>query len=255
MKNILIVAGLLAIATVPLSCTKETDNLRTAEPAAARRVKCNLTEFAFMRPYSAGPDTLRFTYNSKGDPVSGIRPVVTTGYPNLEFRYKNGQLSDLLFVYSNGSSGELWHRYQYDKKGRIYLDSIYTFPVELGAYPTVYYDSYCIRLAYDNQGRIIKETYEYSGNPSGETTYSYDANGNLAGGSYDNKVNFRQTNPIWQFLDRDYSVNNRAVYTAYNSNGLPLSTQPASGDNIIGHFLYDGDFTEATLVYDCRGTK
>jgi hypothetical protein len=54
-------------------------------------------------------------------------------------------------------------------------------------------------------------------------SYTYDAEGNLEvpGATYDNKMNINRTNDIWQFLARDYSVNNRLMATAYNSTGFP----------------------------------
>ena len=40
---------------------------------------------------------------------------------------------------------------------------------------------------------------------------------------YDNKMNINRTNDIWQFLSRDYSVNNPFTAAAYNTARFPTT--------------------------------
>jgi hypothetical protein len=87
------------------------------------------------------------------------------------------------------------------------------------------------KLQYDNEGRIIKEdihVIERNLLPVSETItkqYVYDNRGNLVSPlvtTYDNKVNYLRTDPLWMFIHRNYSQNNPQGVTQYNSENLPL---------------------------------
>ena len=55
-------------------------------------------------------------------------------------------------------------------------------------------------------------------------TYQYDGQGNLIRqnpSNYDHKLNLQQLHPFWQFIARDYSLNNPIAAVHYNNFGLP----------------------------------
>lgn len=114
--------------------------------------------------------------------------------------------------------------------------------------------SYTVALEYDRYGRIIHQfdptgTYTFL-----DQTYSYDAAGNLINGAtYDRKLNFRRTNWVWMFIDRDFSVNNPFKAYSYNNGGLPIHFIPFSsletGDS---GFLTENPYTEGWITYQLR---
>ena len=198
-------------------------------------------------------DTMWFTYNVNGDPVTGIRARVSTGYPNFLFRYDHhGRFTDLIGVYGTTLTDggvESWTRYFYDDLNRIVSDSFYSFPAIINGQPTIgEYSGFIISTyEYDSKDRISKVT-----RGSFSTPYSYDEQGNLAGIPHDNKINYHRTNKIWMFIDRDYSLNNPATasYT-YNSAGLPTEIVPFPGT--VGVFMSVAEtsleFSRADIKY------
>jgi len=81
-------------------------------------------------------------------------------------------------------------------------------------------------------------------------TYTYDSRGNLAvagwkSSSYDYKINPLRQNQVFQFVMRNYSMNNAAPQVKYNSLGLPLSMYPSNDD----FFNYPVTYQ---IVYDCQ---
>jgi hypothetical protein len=220
---------------------------------------CNIKRFAYAgSPLGVGRltnDTMWFTYNASGNPVSGIRAFPSTGYPNFLFRYDHfNRLTDLIGVYGQSIADgvESWIKYFYDGRGRIISDSIYGLPLIVNGRPTIaqFTSPSVTAYEYDSEDRINKVSWQHF-----VTTYSYDPHGNLVGPSYDNKVNFHQTNKIWMFIDRDYSVNNpiTASYT-YNAVGLPTRIVPFAGT--VGHFMTVAgtslEFSAADIEYDCH---
>lgn len=175
-------------------------------------------------------DTLRFSYNAYGDPVSIKRPQPSTGSPNWYFFYdSNHRLTDLVGCYGDSieeQNCECWNRFFYDGAGRIVSDSNYFFPWVDNGNPwrgffgnigTLYY-------TYDSYNRITKVDYYDEEIGPQTTNYSYNSSGNLDGYTYDTQTNFRRTNRVWMFLGRDYSVNNRTgsgISYIYNSAGFP----------------------------------
>ena len=111
-------------------------------------------------------------------------------------------------------------------------------------------------FTYDNKNRIIKvksnffysefgETY-----PDTETTYPYNAQGNLVGSyTYDNKVNVYSTHRVWMFLFHNYSVNNIATAVSYNNKNLPLDF---TGVSAPGMRFFEGTFEGAQITYTCK---
>ncbi|HEY4287051.1 MAG TPA: hypothetical protein VGN00_08135 [Puia sp.] len=221
---------------------------------------CALQEFAYKGPYFDAWDTLKFSYNAVGNPVTIMRKQTGTSRLNYFFRYDNkNRLTNLIGSYGTipGTSPEVWNKYFYDGSGRIVLDSVYFFGEVVNGQPTTgeYGNAWAVKYEYDAKDRITKYSYVLGANPYYVETYAYDASGNRTGDSYDSKVNFHQTNKIWMFLDRNYSVNNpvtKASYT-YNSTGLPVTINVTS-DNLS--FLNppeeDEVYIAATIKYDCH---
>lgn len=212
-------------------------------------------------------DSALFRYNALGNPVSIIRGVVGTGSPNYFFRYDaQHRLTDYYGAYSDGRTFELWHRYVYDSNNHIVADTMYMFglvgpngPLPDPQAPPPYDQLYVGNIStyqYDAQHRIIRTTDTYGAPPMGPVYASrliYGANGNLAVirtynpytsdstdtnlSGFDNKINLHRTHPIWQFLDRDFSVNNHANVTAYNAQGLPLTIQGSGTPEVNYSFI------------------
>jgi hypothetical protein len=228
---------------------------------------CRIEQFSYSSNNSVGfegngRDTVVFSYNTAGNPTTAIRPYPGTGYPNFAFRYdQHERLTDLIGVYqidniSNGVIAESWHRYFYDSRNRIVIDSFYLFPLIENGRPTIgdHGALSFLNYDYDAEDRIIA-AHVHIGSIAYTSTYSYDSNGNLVGSAHDNKVNLHRTNKIWMFLDRDYSMNNPlpANYS-YNSFGLPVKIVPPSGTqgsffSVIETAL---EYTEADIRYTCK---
>lgn len=104
---------------------------------------------------------------------------------------------------------------------------------------------------YDSHNRMIRRTVGGS-----SITYAYNAQGNLVtnvyGDSlhYDNKVNFNRTDPVLQFINRDYSVNNPIGASSYNAYGLPLEYPYSHGGSTI-IIDYMG-FFNPVFTYRCK---
>jgi len=200
-------------------------------------------------------DTIRFTYNAWGDPVSGLRKQPATGAPNFLFRYdKYHRLTDFIGAYSE-TGGEFWTRYSYanSRSQYPYADTEYIFPLTItGPPPTVYLERRVAFFEYDAKGRITKITTKSSDPhiPDGVDVFTYNPDGSEPGATYDDKVNLSLTNKIWMFLNRSYSPHNLFTATAYNAFGLPtwldLTSQPETVYYFIG---YQADL--AQFVYDC----
>lgn len=195
-----------------------------------------------------GGSTVRglFTYNN-GKPVSLVYNQIATGFQNYYFQYdKLGRLKSYRMRYSeNDPMEEVVHVYGYDANNRIVSDTIPGFNVST--------------FTYDSQQRIIKENIRYNNPniPTRNRTFTYDNRGNLAvagwkSSSYDNKVSIFRSNPVFQFIFRNYSRNNAAPQAKYNSKGLLLSMNPANDDffNAGPTAAYAGVITR--VLYDCQ---
>lgn len=205
--------------------------------------------------YSLGNDidNLQFSYNSVGDPVSITRTLgAQTGRPNYLFKYdQKKRLTDFVGHYNNNSA-EFWHRYFYDNRGNIVLDSTYIFVQTANGFPENAYTRQLTYYSYDNKQRIIRDSTVFSGSiPSVVNIYDYDNDGNRTGRNYDDQININRTNKIWMFLNRDYSVNNPYKAVNYNTTGLPLSINLTSGENSV-NFL-GNVFYKSEVIYQCDG--
>ncbi|PWV50499.1 hypothetical protein [Chitinophaga sp. S165] len=217
-------------------------------------------------------------YNAAGNPILRLRSNVGTGNENESYRYDaKNRLTDQITHYNTKEEyGELfweWHRFKYDNRNRIYLDSFYSIGL-IGDNPVVFpphgpaLDYLIIRFEYDHKDRIIRETSNFSdGQPWYVRTYIYDNRQNLiktvnahpSSGyvdttyfdTYDNKVNYLRTNKVWQFLSRDYSENNPIAAVNYNKYGLPLKFRPDIKTGGRTHFL-DIVYSDLDITYKCK---
>jgi len=222
---------------------------------------CSIKEFRYDGEFAVN-ETIAFTYNALGDPVTVTRDATSTGSPDFLFKYdKKHRLSDLIGAYSivEVLGVEEWHRYFYDHHDRIISDSFYFFPTIVNGRPTKgkFGSIIIITYEYDSKNRINRSSayYEESPDPNvpfSTDTYSYDAKGNLVGpAAYDNKINLHRTNKIWMFLGKDYSVNNPVTGSLeYNVFGLP--TKISVADGMPGAFFWDFYYTDADIKYSCR---
>jgi len=264
MKNSRFYTAAIALVIIVLSfpgCSKLVDYIK--HPGSGGLPICAIKSFAFHNDGSEfGDDSVVFSYNAAGNPVSAIRRATATGVPNFYFLYDhNNRLTDLIGAYDsdyiNNSRVETWNKYYYDASGHIVLDSCFNFPDVVNGQPTTGFlgDVFLVTFNYDSYDRVTKMTTTFTdAEPTRVETYSYNAQGNRVGASYDNKVNFHQTNKIWMFIDRDYSLNNptTASYT-YNGTGLPTKITVAIGG--MGFFnapLTVYFYKNASLLYDCH---
>jgi|GEM_PF-1260565 len=173
------------------------------------------------------------TYNKLGDPVSILKsPHPVEGNVDCIFWYdKKGRLSDYIGVYTDHENYEFWYHYYYDKSDRIAVDSIYIFgsmknnkPNKMAERGTAY--------QYDDMGRIVKATErDWDGQHAWDQTFEYDERGNLKPyytTQYDNNYNPLLLHKVWQFIARDYSVNNRVSQIRpiqYNNKKFPVYYQ------------------------------
>jgi len=170
-------------------------------------------------------NTLRFYYNSKGDPIRLDFDRNETGKPDYFFTYDNkGRLTELVTKYE--SAVEFTHHYYYNSKHFVSYDTTFY------GRPTSYLIYVINKYSYDDKGRISRVDHKASSGPEFVSRFEYNDAGNrtlafnntpLDGSTYDNKVNFLRTNLIFAFLQRDYSMNNRRAATSYNAKNLPLA--------------------------------
>lgn len=239
------------------SCKKTSTELSgpeelVAPPNGGNPAKnCLITQITTTDPSYASTSAV-FEYNQKGDPVTITPAVVGTGKPRHEFRYSNNHLlTDYIGAYENGFF-EFWYKYEYDNHKRIIRDTQYVF----GEYLDEPTNSFYVRVTdyvYDDQGRIIQTTTTQL-QPTvsvSVTNYTYNADGNLTGRTYDDQVNLHRTNPIYQFIDRDYSMNNPVAPTGYNSAGLPTGyNAPPFPQGFLHGTIYLGS---SVISYECKG--
>ncbi|WP_298735161.1 hypothetical protein [uncultured Chitinophaga sp.] len=206
-------------------------------------------------------DSAVFVYNAKGDPVSITRTIPTTGHPNYLFYYDaHRRLTDYIGVYSDGVHFEFRRRYGYDSKNRIVQDTLFTFGA-LTDPPQQWYVELITTYTYDARNRIIRQDDQhprtggryimrYVYNEEGNLEKVYNGNSVIFTYTYDNKVNLHRTHPVWQFIDRDFSVNNPFQAITYNKRGLPLKVEsdPTKFDKYFLGIAYH----QLEVSYSCR---
>ena len=220
-----------------------------------------------------------FEYDAKGNPLAITIP--DPEFPTQDYRFrhdKQNRITDIIYGYFTGTLTNRfskWQRLKYDNKNRVSIDSIY-YGGMVGDNPIIVPDIYSfIHVAYftyDAKDRIIKETDTYRYQSMGELSYRdilyyYGPGGNLDtvqygvphsnGAStqyykgYDSLVNIRRTNPLWQFMDRDYSVNNAIVTSAPNKYKLPTKMVGTRADQHL-YFLDLGATSVMDIEYACK---
>ena len=206
---------------------------------------------------SAGQPDQKFIlvlYDQYENPVVITQPAVGTGRPYRTFKYDQWhRLREYRGEYANGNY-EFWHFYGFDNNGRIGVDTTYIFGAIGPTGPLNYFERRISQITYDAQGRVITvNTVSSIGSPSMES-YSYDAAGNKVyppafGIVYDNKMNLNRTNDIWQFLNRDYSMNNPFMAGAYNGTNYPTVINDAHPSQ---SFLNEWKLANSQIGYSCR---
>lgn len=250
---------MILVAALALgSCTKNDLAVEsTIHPIIANEAttpdlsKCKIRRIYQETIPSGRVETAVFTYNHAGNPYSVIYANSGTSFANHFFFYDaKNRLKEYQQRWGDTYVHE-YHFYRYNDRGQIIVDSSIRSDAN-AAYPYEYVST----IEYDNLGRIVKETIVNTRNgnaPLNATrrpTYTYDVRGNLAvafwkSSSYDNKVNPLRQSPVFQFIHRNYSLNNSAPQSKYNSLGLPLSMKPTN-DSFFN--------TPETLkvIYDCQ---
>lgn len=243
----------IAIIALPISlasCMKENISEQQISQAVASNVttidlsKCKLRRLYYI-VYNDISATAVFSYNKAGNPYSVLYSNGGTGVSDYYFFY---DAKNRLKEYHGSWTGSR-NYYTHNAMDQIVKDSAVIMDC-CGRLTSINVS----RIEYDAQGRIVKETIVNKFNDYGPAggvyrpTYTYDARGNLAvagwkSSSYDNKVNPLRQSPVFQFIHRNYSMNNPAVQPKYNSLGLPLSMVPYNDE------FFNGNATK--LIYDC----
>ncbi|SFN46110.1 hypothetical protein SAMN05428949_2908 [Chitinophaga sp. YR627] len=237
---------------------------------------CQIQSFEGDNYWWEGHVVNNLTYNKAGNPVLRTRSDVATGNENESYRYDAKQrLTDQILHYSDGSYGSdfrEWHRFKYhNNQDRPYMDSLYnngTIGDNPIPYPFLEPLLIVIYFNYDAKGRLIEEnSFFEDGSGWYKKKYLYNSANNLEKlaaswgstgwvvdttyyGPYDNKINFLQTNKVWQLLTRNYSENNTQTAVTYNKYGLPLQF-PNDPKGKAVSFL-DADLTGMKIVYKCK---
>ena len=226
-------------------------------PYIAQRIPYKVQHTTNIAP--AAGDTLTFTYNTLGNPVSATHQMDIGD--NLLFKYDNlNRLTDYVNIFPSNTAGDYWHKYTYDgpTSNRIIADTAFRDFISSNGQLIDYNDIDLTVFKYDKEGRISQST-EYVLGDTIVRSFTYDANGDLQGNGsiYDAMLNIHRTNTIWMFIDRDYSINNPVDNGSdtYNSVGLPISIStnntsvpPGFTFIIIG---YPFGITNASIVYSC----
>jgi hypothetical protein len=246
-------AGILAILS---SCQKEVDVSKNDElmgtPLPTTGLYCRI-ESIWENPGAMDERFWLIGYDDFENPTFITTPLPSTGLPFRTFKYDSWhRLSEYRGEYSNGHF-ETWSFYGYDLNGRIGSETRYSLGT-LGEVPTNYFLKTLINYEYDGQGRITRAygTFIPTMGTGGsfDDHYSYDGAGNLVrpGVVYDNKQNMNRTNDIWQFLRRDYSMNNPFSASVYNATGFPTTiSQPVGSAPWIM-----SDLSNCQIGYGCR---
>jgi len=255
-KNVFFSISVMTAFIISSGCKKVCDYI---DPGAGL---CQIQKVIFPDPTPGFNDTLTYSYNLVGDPVSIIRKQPGTGAPNFFFMYdKQNRLTDIIGTYSSTFSSnaalESWNRYIYDNNGRVVKDSLYFFPTAVNGHPELgeYGNLVMMYYEYDAKGRVSKYTEDLGGGNILVENYSYNQAGNRTDREYDSKVNFFRTNKIWQFINRDYSTNNPLPATlTYNSVGLPTKiTTTGKNYGLLLGLSQDGiSYMNIEIEYSCK---
>src|ERR1700754_4288464 len=93
--------ALLALALFLSSGCKKLLDYIGQHPGQGGSNYCAIKEFAYRGQFFNDWDTLKFSYNAAGNPVTITRKQPATGAPNYVFRYDNkGRMTTLIGSYS-----------------------------------------------------------------------------------------------------------------------------------------------------------
>lgn len=198
----------------------------------------------------------QFTYYHHGNPFS---LVYNAGSGNSDYYFYYDKKTRLSELYVDGYLLPVKHRYTYNNKDQIVIDTLFNATTWTEEQGYVFAPRLINVLTYDNKGRIIKEvsTEASDGRPFATYTYTYDNRGNLVvpgyNYPYDNKVSIFRAHPVFQFVNRNYSMNN-PVQSAYNSKGLPLTFRPSNDAFFEAPASNVGGFIGglSKVIYDCQ---
>ncbi len=237
----------------PDSPSESTTDEVAGTPLPGQTTYCRI-ESLWLDPFTPGQRFHLILYDQYENPVAITQPNVGTGHPYHTFKYDHWhRLREYRGEYSNGNF-EFWRFYGFDLNGRIGVDTQYVLGAMGPTGPLSYFERTIHKYTYDGQGRIIKVVSDAQINPTHtEVNYTYDASGNLvyppaSGITYDNKMNMNRTNDIWQFLNRDYSMNNPFTADAYNGTGFPTVLNLSR--NIA--WLNEFQIRNSQISYSCR---
>lgn len=222
----------VALALIVLSLPRCKKAVEVFEDGLVDCRACNIQQISVASADELGRDTVvyRFSYNAAGNPVTVKNTAVSTGNPNVVFKYdRHGRLAEMIRPYAN-ESYESWTKYFYDTRGQIVRDSQYIFGPYIDSVPAAFMQVgyWTHHFSYDALGRIVSriDSAFFSGNVYVTPwNFQYDAKGNMVapGVVYDTDLNFLRTNRVWMFVCNNYSVNNGFQAAAYNGHKLPLS--------------------------------
>lgn len=239
--------------------SQKAESLQSAKLARAPIPNCVIEKITSWSGVDS-PQIARFYYNEWLNPVRVEFKYVGTGRPHLFFAYdKEQRLTDYYAPYQldPNTAYEFWYNYTYDRSGeRVLIDTQYLFGsiVDGVPQPNPTYKS-AGNYEYDYKGRVskVKRTYILQTGPPYPTfvdTYTYDTTGNLLGyGPYDYRTNMHRTNKVWQFIDRNYSVNNPTTAGKYNKYGYPLWFKTSTP--FVFTFAYQVDLNNSEILYKC----
>jgi hypothetical protein len=246
----------MAVTLLFAGCTKE-DGLSTAgslsqlvsnDAATPGLNNCKIRRI-YQTDGSAGRVSALFSYNKAGNPNSILYSNGGTGVHDHYFIYDSkNRLTEWRLTW--GFYNHQQHYYSHNEKDQIVKDSaIFRNCCGSDVAETV------STIEYDASGRVVKETIVNTKNENGplskttRPTYTYDNRGNLGvagwkSSSYDNKINPLRQNQVFQFVMRNYSMNNAAPQAKYNSLGMPLSMNPSNDA------FFNSPVT-VQVIYDC----
>jgi hypothetical protein len=242
----------LVVNLLFMGCRKEdipsTESLSTTVANDATAIDLNKCKIRYIYSGPEGEEYSYkglFSYNRAGNPYSVLFNGGLADY-QFYYDYQNRLIEHREFAYGL----TFRHYYKHNATGQIVIDSSIN-PGSDTRDTTISVST----IEYDSQGRIIKETIVSWDTKSlvkstRRPTYTYDNRGNIGvlgwkSSSYDYKINPLRQNPVFQFITRNYSMNNAARQPKYNSKGLPLTLNP-NNDNFFG-------FVEIyKIIYDCQ---
>lgn len=255
-RNKLTILFCLPLLTLT-SCTKVWDYFKQNPDHPGANCRIEQISFESLNTFDEIiPSAAYFSYNTFNNPTLIRFDIPYDLWPmDKAFRY---DAENRLIVYVEGfeypeTVQTLWHKYIYINPMKI-IDSVFTYTT--GDYmitdrPDDYSGLRVYELTLDFWGRIINEKRIYENSNISEKIFRYDHNGNIIkpGITYTTKPNIRQTNKIWQFIDRDYSVHQpEHEVGTFTSFGMPHTFT-----NIIS--TYSEVLTispSAVITYNCE---